>query len=62
MVTIIHDRIKGLIAKGMSLDQAKAAKPTGGYTRRYGSDSGPWTTDMFVHAVYESLSRQGSYK
>ena len=55
MVTIIRDRIKSMIEKGLTLEQVKAANPAQGYRSRYGSDSGPWTTDMFVEAVYRSL-------
>jgi cyclase len=58
MVTIIRDRIRDLIKAGMSLDQIKAASPARGYTRRYGSDSGPWTTNNFVEAVYRSLVQE----
>ncbi len=58
MVTIIRDRTRDLIKAGMTLDQVKAASPARGYTRRYGSDSGPWTTNHFVEAVYRSLTRQ----
>ena len=56
MVTIIRDRVQNMIKKGMTLDQVKAAKPTLEYDGRYGSTSGPWTTDMFVEAVFKSLS------
>jgi cyclase len=55
MVTIIRDRIRDLIKAGRTLDQITAASPARGYTRRYGSDSGPWTTNNFVEAVYQSL-------
>jgi cyclase len=55
MVTIVRDRVQALIEAGRSLDEVKAAAPTQGYTRRYGADTGPWTTDMFVEAVYRSL-------
>ena len=55
MVTIIRDRITSMIEKGLTLEQVKAANPTQGYRARYGSDSGPWTTDMFVEAVYRTL-------
>jgi len=55
MITIIRDRVRALIDKGLTLEQVKAASPTQGYTRRYGTDSGPWTTSMFVEAVYRSL-------
>jgi cyclase len=57
MITIIRDRIQSLIQDGRTLDQIKAASPTQGYTPRYGSDSGPWTTSMFVEAVYQSLTQ-----
>jgi glyoxylase-like metal-dependent hydrolase (beta-lactamase superfamily II) len=55
MVTVIRDRIQNSIDKGMTLAQIKAANPTQGYRTRYGSDSGPWTTDMFVEAVFKGL-------
>jgi hypothetical protein len=40
----------------MTLEQVKAAKPTRDYDPLYGSTTGFWTTDMFVEAVYKSLS------
>jgi cyclase len=55
MLTVITDIVHDLIEKGMTLDQVKRANPTRGYRGRYGTDTGPWTTDMFVEAVYESL-------
>jgi cyclase len=55
MVIIIRDRIQALLDKGMTLEQVKAAKPTSDYDPRYGSTTGPWTTDNFVEAVYTSL-------
>ena len=56
MATIIRDRIQDMIKKGMTLEQVKAAKPTRDYDPEYGSTTGFWTTDMFVEAVYKSLS------
>jgi hypothetical protein len=58
MVTIVRDRVRDLAGAGMSLDQIEAASPARGYTRRYGSDSGPWTTGNFVEAIYRSLVRE----
>jgi glyoxylase-like metal-dependent hydrolase (beta-lactamase superfamily II) len=55
MVTIIRDRVRDMIKRGMTLDQIKTANPTQGYRARYGADSGPWSTNMFVEAVYRSL-------
>ena len=59
MVTIIRDRVQAMIAKGMTLDQVKAARPTADYEPRYGASSGSWTTDMFVEAVYVTLKGSG---
>jgi len=58
MLTIIRDRVQDLIEKGMTLDQVKAAKPTMDFDGRYGSDTGSWTTSMFVEAVYKSLKEK----
>jgi cyclase len=55
MVTMIRDRVKDLKGKGMTLAQVKAARPTMDFDGRYGSTTGPWTTDMFVEAVYSTL-------
>ena len=57
MVTVVRDNIQDLVKKGMTLEQVKAANPTAGYRRRYGADRGPWTTDMFVEAIYNDLKR-----
>jgi cyclase len=60
MLQIVSDRITGMVAKKMTLDQVKAAKPTLDYDGRYGTDTGPWTTAMFVEAVYRDLSKSGT--
>ena len=60
MTTILRDRILDLMKKGMTLDQVKAAKPTADYDGRYGATSGPWTTDMFIEAVFKTLPREAA--
>ena len=55
MVTIVRDRVQALIARGQTLEQVKAARPTLDWEPRYGSTSGSWTTAQFVEAVYRSL-------
>ena len=57
MLTIIRDRIQDMARRGMSLDQVQAAKPTFDYDGEFGADSGPWTTAMFVEAVYQEAIR-----
>ncbi|HYR45258.1 MAG TPA: MBL fold metallo-hydrolase [Terriglobia bacterium] len=58
MLMIIRDRIRDLIKAGRTLEQIKETSPARGYTRRYGSDRGAWTTNDFVEAVYRSLAQE----
>jgi cyclase len=58
MVTVVRDRLQDMINRGMTLDQVKAAKPTLDYDPIYGSSTGTWTTDMFIEAAYNSLSKK----
>ena len=55
MVTMIRDRVQDMIDRDQTLDQVLAARPTMDFDGRYGSTSGPWTTAMFIEAVYRSL-------
>ena len=58
MVTIIRDRIQDMVKRGMTLEQVNASRPTLEYDGRYGASTGPWTTDMFVEAVYRNVSER----
>jgi glyoxylase-like metal-dependent hydrolase (beta-lactamase superfamily II) len=58
MVAIIRDRIAELKKQGLTLERIKAASPARGYIRRYGSDTGFWTTNDFVEAVYGTISEK----
>jgi hypothetical protein len=60
MLTVIRDRFRDMIKKGMTLEQVKAAHPTLDYDTQYGATSGTWTTEMFIDAVYKSLSEKKS--
>ena len=53
MLTIVRDRIKSMIARGMTLDQITAARPTLDYDARY--SSADWSSDMFIEAIYRTL-------
>ena len=55
MLTIIRNVVEDLIKKGMTLEQVRKQNPTAGYRARFGRESGPWTTDMFVEAVYNGV-------
>jgi glyoxylase-like metal-dependent hydrolase (beta-lactamase superfamily II) len=56
MLVIIRDRIADLVQKKRTLEQVKAARPSLDYDGRWGSDTGPWTTDMFIEAIYRELN------
>jgi cyclase len=56
MVVTIRDIIADMIKQGKTLDQIKEADPVLAYEPQYGSKTGPWTTNMFVEAVYKSLT------
>jgi glyoxylase-like metal-dependent hydrolase (beta-lactamase superfamily II) len=56
MVVIICDRVADMINRGLSLRQVQAQRPTFDFDARYGAESGPWTTEMFVEAVYSGLA------
>ena len=57
MLVIVRDRVKAMIDDGASLEQVKAARVTADYDDRFGQNSGSWTTDMFVEAVFKSLKQ-----
>jgi cyclase len=58
MLVMIRDRVQDLVKKRQTLAQVKAARPTLDFDGRYGTTTGPWTTDMFVEAVYRSLTEK----
>jgi cyclase len=53
MATIVRDRITYMIAKNMTLEQVKAARPTIDYDPVYATPA--LTTETFVEAVYTDL-------
>jgi glyoxylase-like metal-dependent hydrolase (beta-lactamase superfamily II) len=56
MVVLVRDVVADLIAQGKTLDQIKAARPALPYETRYGANTGTWTTNAFVEAIYKSLT------
>ena len=60
MLTIVRDRVKDLIAKGRTLAEVKAARPTADYDTEYAAASGLSSRDGFVEAVYRSLEGGGT--
>ena len=62
MIVIVRDRIRTLAAQGMTLQQVLATKPALDYDPRYGNDRGPWTSAMFVEAIYRDAGKTTSGK
>jgi cyclase len=62
MVVIVRDRIRNLAAQGMTLQQVLAAKPALDYDVRYDNPRGPWTSAMFVEAIYRDPGKATSGK
>jgi hypothetical protein len=56
MITIVRDRIQAMVAKGMTLQQVKAAGPALDYDPLYSTPA--LTTDVFVETIYTDLSRR----
>lgn len=59
MVTIIRDRVQNAIGRGMTLEQVKDARYTYEYEPRFDRDP-DWPAEMFVEAIYETLSTPGA--
>jgi cyclase len=60
MVVLVRDNVAELMKQGRTLDQIKAARPALPYETRYGAQTGPWTTNAFIEAVYKSLQAKKS--
>ena len=55
MMTIMRDRVRTAVKRGMTLPQIKAAKLTRDYDGRFGRNPSN-TPDMFVEAIFRSLN------
>jgi cyclase len=59
MVTVVRDRVRAAIKRGMTLEQVRKAGYTKDFDTRFSAKSGFGTGDNFVTAVYKSLSTAG---
>ena len=55
MVTIVRDRIKEYVTRGMTLEQVRAKKPTLDFDARYGLDTEFWSTARFIETIYNQM-------
>ena len=58
MLVIVRDHVLDLIKAGMTLDKSRRHHRRRVSVGRYGSDSGSWTTDDFIEAVFKASCRQ----
>jgi glyoxylase-like metal-dependent hydrolase (beta-lactamase superfamily II) len=56
MVLFVRDRVRHMVEQGMSLRDVQRARPSLDYDSRYSRADIPWTTEMFIDAVYRSLT------
>jgi cyclase len=57
MVTIMRDRVQEMMKRGMPLEKIKSLRITRDYDGRFGK-SPSWTPDMFVEAIFKTLSHK----
>ena len=57
MMTIVRDRIRDMVKKGMTVEQVKAARPTLEYDGVYGTDRN-WTGAMLIETIYRDLTQK----
>ena len=55
MATIVRDRIREYVKRGMTIGQVKAAKPTLDFDPRYGTPNGFWTPAQFIEVIYKEM-------
>ena len=55
MLQDVRTRVQEQVAQRRTLEQVLQSDVVVGYTRRYGAESGEWTTRQFVTAVYQGL-------
>jgi glyoxylase-like metal-dependent hydrolase (beta-lactamase superfamily II) len=60
MVIVIGDRLKHMIAEGMTLEQVIAAQPARDYEPVYAGAQGTAATTQFLEAAYQSLTGEGA--
>ena len=56
MATIVRDRIREYVKRGMTMDQVKAKNPTLDFDGRYGTTTGFWTTNSFIETIYKEMA------
>jgi glyoxylase-like metal-dependent hydrolase (beta-lactamase superfamily II) len=58
MATIVRDRIREYVKRGLTLEQVREKKPTLDFDPRYGTPNGFWTPAMFVDEIYKEMAAE----
>jgi glyoxylase-like metal-dependent hydrolase (beta-lactamase superfamily II) len=58
MATIVRDRIREYVKRGMTLEQVRDKKPTLDFDARYGTPNGFWTPAQFVDVIYKQMAAE----
>jgi glyoxylase-like metal-dependent hydrolase (beta-lactamase superfamily II) len=56
MVTIVRDRIREYVKRGMTIEQVKEKKPTLDFDGRYASTTSFWTPAQFIETIYKEMA------
>ena len=60
MSVMLRQRMQGLVAKGMTLEQVKAAQPMKEYEPVYGGNTGVSSTEYVIEQIYNNLKQKKS--
>ena len=55
MTTIVRDRIREYVKRGMTLDEVKAKKPTLDFDPRYDTPNSFWGASQFIEVIYKQM-------
>jgi glyoxylase-like metal-dependent hydrolase (beta-lactamase superfamily II) len=58
MTTIVRDRIREYVKRGLTLEQVREKKPTLDFDARYGTPNGFWTPAQFVDVIYKEMAAE----
>jgi glyoxylase-like metal-dependent hydrolase (beta-lactamase superfamily II) len=58
MATIVRDRIREYVKRGLTLEQVREKKPTLDFDPRYGTPNGFWTPAQFVDVIYKEMTAE----
>ena len=58
MIVVVRDRIADGIKRGRTVAQLQAESPLKDFEPQYGATTGTWTTNKFIEAVYQSLTKK----